>query len=188
MKNISRKDFLKGTLASGAALAAASVIGVPILAGEEKGKYTPGTYSAKAKGIAGDVEVTMTFDETSITDVVIDVSGETPDIGGAIGEDMAKAILDAQSADIDAVSGATVTSDAIRAAAADCISQASGTEVVLTEKEETVSDWLGEPPVIDEADITEELETEVLVVGCGTGGWIATMTAAEEGAKVLVVG
>ncbi|MBR2528597.1 MAG: FAD-binding protein [Blautia sp.] len=187
MKNISRKDFLKGTLASGAALAAASVIGVPILAGEEKGKYTPGTYSAKAKGIAGDVEVTMTFDETSITDVVIDVSGETPDIGGAIGEDMAKAILDAQSADIDAVSGATVTSDAIRAAAADCISQASGTEVVLTEKEETVSDWLGEPPVIDEADITEELETEVLVVGCGTGGWIATMTAAEEGAKVLVV-
>ncbi len=187
MKNISRKDFLKGTLASGAALAAASVIGVPILAGEEKGKYTPGTYSAKAKGIASDIEVTMTFDETSITDVVIDVSGETPDIGGAIGEDMAQAILDAQSADIDAVSGATVTSDAIRAAAADCISQASGTEVVLTEKEETVSDWLGEPPAIDEADITEELETEVLVVGCGTGGWIATMTAAEEGAKVLVV-
>ena len=187
MKNISRKDFLKGALASGAALAAAGVVGVPILAGEEKGKYTPGTYSAKAKGIASDVEVTMTFDETSITDVVIDVSGETPDIGGVIGEDMAKAILDAQSADIDAVSGATVTSDAIRAAAADCISQASGTEVVLAEKEETVSDWLGEPPVIDEADITEELETEVLVVGCGTGGWIAAMTAAEEGAKVLVV-
>ena len=37
------------------------------------------------------------------------------------------------------------------------------------------------------AEITEELETEVLVVGCGTGGWITTMTAAEEGAKVLVI-
>ena len=186
MKNISRRDFLMGALASGATLAAAGVIGVPVLAGEE-GKYTPGTYSASAKGIASDVTVTMTFDETSITDVVIDVAGETPDIGGAIGENMAQAILDAQSADVDAVAGATVTSDAIRQAAADCISQASGAEVVLTEKEETSSDWLGEAPEIADADITEELETEVLVVGCGTGGWIAAMTAAEEGAKVLVV-
>ncbi|MBO7709442.1 MAG: FAD-binding protein [Lachnospiraceae bacterium] len=186
MKSISRRDFLKGALASGVTLAAAGVIGTPVLA-EEKSKYTPGTYSAKAKGIASDVEVTMTFDESSITDVVIDVSGETPDIGGAIGEDLAKAILDAQSADIDGISGATVTSDAIRLAAADCISQASGAEVVLTEKEEGSADWLGEAPKIDEADITEELETEVLVVGCGTGGWITAMTAAEEGAKVLVV-
>ena len=186
MKPISRRDFLKGALASGASLAAASVIGVPVLAGE-KGKYTPGTYTAAAKGIASDVTVTMTFDETSITDVVIDVSGETPDIGGAIGESMAQAILDAQSADVDAVSGATVTSDAIRTAAANCITQASGTEVVLTEKTETASDWLGEAPEIADADITEELETEVLVVGCGTGGWITAMTAAEEGAKVLVV-
>ena len=188
MKNISRRDFLKGALVSGASLAAASVIGVPVPAlAEEKGKYTPGTYSATAKGIASDVTVTMTFDETSITAVAIDVSGESPDIGGAIGEDFAKAILDAQSADVDAVSGATVTSDAIRQAAADCISQASGTEVVLSEKEETASDWLGEAPEIADADITEELETEVLVVGCGTGGWITAMTAAEEGAKVLVV-
>ena len=118
---------------------------------EEKGKYTPGTYSATAKGIASDVTVTMTFDETSITDVVIDVAGETPDIGGAIGEDLAKAILDAQSADVDAIAGATVTSDAIRQAAANCISQASGAEVVLTEKEETASDWLGEAPEIADA-------------------------------------
>lgn len=59
--------------------------------------------------------------------------------------------------------------------------------MVLTEKEETASDWLGEAPEIADADITEELETEVLVVGCGTGGWITAMTAAEEGAKVLVV-
>ncbi|MBQ6321930.1 MAG: FMN-binding protein, partial [Lachnospiraceae bacterium] len=153
MKSISRRDFLKGALASSVSLAAAGVIGAPVFAAEG-GKYTPGTYSAKAKGIASDVEVTMTFDENSITDVVIDVSGETPDIGGAIGEDMAKAILDAQSADIDAVTGATVTSDAIRTAAADCISQASGAEVVLTEKEEGSSDWLGEAPEIADADIT----------------------------------
>lgn len=186
MKELSRRDFLKGALAGTAAAALTSVTGVAAFA-EEKGIYTPGTYSATAKGIGSDVKVTMTFDANSITDVVIDVSGETAGIGAAIGEQMQDAILAAQGADIDAVSGASVTSDAIRQAAAACIEQASGEAVTLTEKSEAPSDWLGEAPEIADADITEELETEVLVVGCGTGGWITTMTAAEEGAKVLVV-
>ena len=187
-KEFSRRDFLKGALAGSVAVAIGSVAGVSVLAEDSKAIYTPGTYSAKAKGIGSDVEVTMTFSESAITDVKIDVSGETPTIGGVIGEQMEKAILEAQSPDVDAVAGATVTSDAVKTAAADCISQASGKTVVLKETaSEPVSDWLGEAPEIDEADIKEELETEVLVVGCGTGGWIATMTAAEEGAKVLVL-
>ena len=184
MKDISRRSFLKGALVGTASVAAAGLMGGMALA---EGKYTPGTYSASAKGIASDVTVTMTFDADAITDVQIDVSGETPSIGGLIGEDMAKAILDAQSADVDAVTSATVTSDAIRTAAAACISQASGTTVELSVKDEAPSDWLGEAPEIAESDITETLDTEVLVVGCGTGGWITAMTAAEEGAKVLVV-
>ena len=184
-KNISRRSFLKASLAGAAAMTLAGAgVGASALA---EGKYTPGTYSASAKGIASDVTVTMTFDADSIIDVQIDVSGETPSIGGVIGEDMAKAILENQTADVDAVTSATVTSDAIRTAAAACISQASGTTVELSVKEEGNADWLGTAPEIADADITEELETEVLVVGCGTGGWIATMTAAEEGAKVLVV-
>ena len=184
MKSISRRTFLKGAVAGTASVATAGLLGGMALA---EGKYTPGTYSASAKGIASDVTVTMTFDADAITDVQIDVSGETPSIGGAIGEDMAAAILSAQSADVDAVTSATVTSDAIRTAAAACISQASGTTVELSVKEEGNADWLGEAPEIAEADITEEIETEVLVVGCGTGGWIAAMTAAEEGAKVLAI-
>lgn len=149
--------------------------------------YTPGTYSASAKGIASDVTVTMTFDETSITDVQIDVSGETPDIGGKIGDEMRQRILAAQSCNVDGISSATITSDAVKAAAADCISQASGETVSVEAGAASGSDWLGAPPDIVEADITETLDTEVLVVGCGTGGWITAMTAAEEGAKVLVV-
>ena len=43
--------------------------------------------------------------------------------------------------------------------------------------------WLGAPPVIDEADITETIDTEVLVVGMGTGGIPAMISAAENGAK-----
>ena len=128
MKDISRRSFLKGALVGTASVAAAGLMGGMALA---EGKYTPGTYSASAKGIASDVTVTMTFDADAITDVQIDVSGETPSIGGLIGEDMAAAILAAQSADVDAVTSATVTSDAIRTAAAACISQASGTTVEL---------------------------------------------------------
>ena len=45
--------------------------------------------------------------------------------------------------------------------------------------------WLGTPPVIDEADIAETINTEVLVVGMGTGGIPAMISAAENGARVL---
>ena len=203
-KEISRRDFLKGMAASAVGMATmgvlsgcgtntagsaeipAAVADVAAAAGEAL--YKPGTYSASARGIGSDVTVTMTFSETAITDVKVDVSGETKDIGGKIGPTMEKAILDAQSADVDAVSSATVSSDAVRAAAAECISQATGKPVTLAAKEPAVvSDWLGEAPEIAESEITEILDTEVLVCGCGTGGWIATMTAAEEGARVLVI-
>ena len=125
-KMISRKDFLKGTAAGALSIAAAGLLGsgTVVFAEEEKGKYTPGTYTATAQGLESEVTVTMTFDETSITDVVIDVSGETEDIGAAIGDTMKEAILSAQSADVDAVSGASITSNAVKTAANDCIAQA----------------------------------------------------------------
>lgn len=211
-KQISRRTFIKGLAAGAASVATLGVLQKVEYsmnsAGSETGgtvpsgtspapsatpapagsmSYTPGTYTASAKGIASDVTVTMTFDETSITDVQIDVSGETPDIGGKIGEEMREKILAAQSCNVDGVSSATITSDAVKAAAADCISQASGQAVGIEEGTTSGSDWLGEAPEIGEGDITETLDTEVLVVGCGTGGWITAMTAAEEGAKVLVV-
>ena len=75
---------MKGAAASAVSVAAASLLGGASLA-ESGAIYTPGTYSAKAQGI-GDVIVTMTFDETSIIDVVLDVSNETPDIGQAAAE------------------------------------------------------------------------------------------------------
>ena len=191
-KEISRRDFIKGMAAGAVGMATMGVLGsYPKAAAEEAAKealYTPGTYSATAKGIAGDVKVTMTFSESAITDVKIDVSGETKDIGAKIGPEMEKRVLDAQSYDVDAVSGATVTSDAVKKAVANCISQATGKEITLTASAPSFNaDWLGEPPAVAESDITETVDTEILVVGCGTGGWIAAMTAAEEGAKVYVV-
>ena len=114
MKELSRRSFLKGALAGSAALAVGAVTGIPALA--EGSIYTPGTYSAKAQGI-NTVIVTMTFSETAITDVVLDVSGETADIGQAAAEELKAALMAAQGAEIDSVSGATVTSNAVMEAA-----------------------------------------------------------------------
>lgn len=181
-KQLSRRTFLRTTLASGASLAAAAVHAAPA------GIYKPGTYSAKAAGI-GDVVVTMTFDANRITDVVLDVSHETPAIGQAAAETLKKSLMAAQTAEIDVVSGASITSRAVHQAAAKCIAQAKGeipVEVVTKEAaEDDDGDWLGKPPEIAEKDIVATHDTDILVVGCGTGGMFTVSSAAEAGAKVI---
>lgn len=89
------------------------------------GLYTPGTYSATADGI-GKVTVTVTVDAKRITDVKLDLSGETEQIGQAAGETIRKQILKKQSDKIDGVSGATVTTGAVKVAIAKCLAQAKG--------------------------------------------------------------
>ncbi|MBR6423741.1 MAG: FMN-binding protein, partial [Bacteroidales bacterium] len=135
-KKLTRRDFLKGSAATalGAAFLGVSAFDKASVAHAD-GIYTPGTYSATAQGM-GTVTVTMTFDAVSITDVVVDVSQETPTIGALHGEELAQAILAAQGADIDAVSGATITSTAAKQAAEACIAQAKGEAVVLGEASE----------------------------------------------------
>ena len=90
------------------------------------GQFKKGTYTATATGMDGDVTVKMTFSEDGITKIEIDVSGETPGIGAEQGPTLEEQLMTAQSADIDGVSGATVTSNAVKTAAQDCIDQASG--------------------------------------------------------------
>lgn len=190
MKTISRRDFLKGAIAGTATVAAFGFGSGSAFAADAI--YTPGTYSAKANGM-GEVIVTMTFSESAITDVVLDLSGETPSIGGApeTEEALKAAIMAAQSGEIDAVSGASITSLAVKKAATKCIQQAKGeipVEVIETKKAENgdaSTDWLGAEPVISDAEIAEEYETEILVIGCGTGGMFTICSAAEEGAKVI---
>lgn len=211
--SISRRDFLKGTAAGALSLAAAGVLGacasdtgataaettaVSSAAAETTaaettaataGLYTPGTYSATAQGM-GEVKVTMTFDENSITDVVLDLANETDSIGQAAGEDLKAALLKVQSSEIDAISGATVTTNAVKKAAADCIAQAKGETVAApggTEAAASDDDWLGKEPEITDDMVEEEISTDVLVIGCGIAGVAAVRAAAEEGAKVVAI-
>ena len=186
---VSRRQFLKSSLATAASAALFGVgLGSTAAKAAAEGRYTPGTYSAVAKGMESDVTVTMTFDADSITDVQIDVSGETPAIGGRIGETLAQQILAAQSFEVDGVTGASTTGGAIKKAAAACIAQATGSEVVVEDNSPAAnSDWLGEEPEIAEAEITAEYDCDVLVVGAGTSGSFAACAAVEEGAKTILI-
>ena len=130
MKEMNRKEFLKLAVKGTAAAAVLSALPSTLTAYADEGEklYIPGTYSAEAPG-KEKVIVTMTFDETKITDVQVDVSAETPEIGGIHGETLRAQLLEKQSADIDGVTGATMTSNGVKEAAANCIRQALGLEM-----------------------------------------------------------
>ena len=200
MEKISRKGFLKlasaaamGGVTAGALAAcqAASSSTASSGAASAAGIYTPGTYTSAGKGMNGDVTATVTFSETAITAVELDVSGETESIGQAAKDKLIEQVMAAQTSQIDGVAGATVTSKAVQNAVADCIRQASGGAINPAEQpleqEDSGSDWLGEEPVIDEADIAETLDCEVLVVGAGSSGCFAAAAAAEAGADTLLI-
>ena len=91
-----------------------------------EGIYTPGTYTGEAQGFGGTVSVTVTTDADSITEVTIEGSDETPNIGGAALETLIEQIKTAQNSEIDGVSGATMTSNAVKAALKQALDQAMG--------------------------------------------------------------
>ena len=187
-KTVSRRDFLKVSAIGAAGVVAAGMLGQAKLAEGAAKIYTPGTYSATAQGLLSAVTVTMTFDETSITNVIVDSSGETKEIGAAAAEKLAEQLRNAQAADIDGVTGATVTANAVKKAAADCIAQAMGLAVESKEAESSEApgaDWLGKEPEISDSDIYAEDSADVVVVGLGLAGVSAARAAAELGASVI---
>ena len=198
MNKISRKGFLK--IAAAAAMsgvtagalaacnAASSSSAAPAAAGAA-GTYIPGTYEGTAEGISSTVKVTMTFSDSAVTDVVVDTSGETASYGAAAADQLREQLMAAGSAEIDGVSGSTITSDAVMKAAKSCYAQAKGEATVTSVQLPTgdENDWLGKEPDIDEAAITETVDTDILIVGAGNGGMGAAAYAAAHGLNFRVI-
>ena len=116
---------------------AAAEPGTAAVSADTAGEYTAGTYTGTANGFGGPVEVTLTIGEAGgITNAEITGASETPDIGGKAIPTLAQQLLDAQSAEIDGVSGATFTSQAVRDGAKSALAQASGMEVMDVPKAE----------------------------------------------------
>ena len=198
MNKISRKGFLK--IAAAAAMsgvtagalaacnAASSSTAAPAASGAT-GTYIPGTYEGTAEGISSTVKVTMTFSDSAVTDVVVDTSGETASYGAAAADQLREQLMAAGSAKIDGVSGSTITSDAVMKAAKSCYAQAKGEATVTSVQLPTgdENDWLGKEPDIDEAAITETVDTDILIVGAGNGGIFAAAYAAANGLNFRII-
>ena len=197
MNKISRKGFIKIAAAAAmsgvtaGALAACNAASGSASASTSgaAGLYTPGTYEGTAEGISSTVKVTMTFSDSAVTDVVVDTSGETASFGAAAADELREQLLAAGSAEIDGVSGSTITSDAVMKAAKSCYAQAKGETVVSSVQLPTgdENDWLGKEPDIDEAAITETVDTDILIVGAGNGGMFAAAYAAANGLNFRVI-
>ena len=195
MNKISRKGFIKIAAAAamsgvtaGALAACNSASGSASTSGAA-GQYIPGTYEGTAEGISSTVKVTMTFSDSAVTDVVVDTSGETASFGAAAADELREQLLAAGSAEIDGVSGSTITSDAVMKAAKSCYAQAKGEAVVSSVQLPTgdANDWLGTEPDIDETAITETVDTDILIVGAGNGGMFAAAYAAANGLNFRVI-
>ena len=173
-KNITRRDFLKGTAAGALGLAAMGIAGAP--AASAAGTYKAGTYEATAYGNLSYVTVKCTFSEDALTDVEIVSQNETPVLFSQVQEKLIPAIIENQAGGLDAIAGASNSSRAVKEAIADCVAQAGG------DKEA----WLAKT-VAAEAGADETYDVDICVIGCGGSGFMASITAGKLGAKVLTV-
>lgn len=138
----------------------------PVLA---ESAWQDGVFTGAAAGMGGDVCVEVTISGGKIESVVVTDHKETAGISDPALETIPAAIVEAQSTDVDSVSGATITSDAIKAAVDAALLAAQGVEV---EEEEA-------KPVPE--------STDVVVVGYGFAGMNASLQAAKDGAHVVLL-
>lgn len=137
--------------------------------------FVPGVYTKEAAGMHGPLTVEVTVNETSIVDAKVVAMMESPGIGDVACETITSRIVEAQSLDVDLLSGATVTSGIVKNAVAACLEEAGGNMALL--KAERAR----------EVDPTAEYTADVVIIGGGGAGLTATATALEEGASVILV-
>lgn len=139
--------------------------------------FTPGTYEGEAYGNTSTIGVAVTLSADKIENIEITKQNETPILFDAARDLTIAEILNEQSLAVDAVSSASTSSNAIIQAVRSAI-ESSGADVapllIAKEKETHVPE-----------DI--ELEADVVVVGAGGAGLVAALTAAENGANVIVL-
>lgn len=139
--------------------------------------FTAGTYTGTAKGYNGAVEVTVTFSDTAVTEVVVGANQETDHVGNVAFEPVIADILAANGTGVDVVSGATFSSNAVRNAVNDAAEQAGCTNM----------DAFKASTVQHEAQAPIEETYDIVVVGAGGAGISAAAQAAQDGNTVLVI-
>lgn len=144
----------------------------------EQSSFKAGTYTGEAEGKDGTVKVEVTMEEPDqIKDIQIVSQTETEGLGDAALEKIKEQILQNQTLAVDAVSGASKSSEAMLTAVEKAVQQAGGDLTALKS---------GGVAKAGEGK-TEKLQADVVVVGAGASGVSAAVTAADKGAKVIIV-
>ena len=135
-----------------------------------------GDFTATAKGFGGDVSVTLTLTDSVITGCTAEGKDETEGVGSQAIAKMPGEIAESGSIAVDGVSGATLTSTAIKEAAAAALTAAGlnpDDYTTAVEKDATAED--------------STVDADVVVVGAGGAGMTAAITAAAEGKSVVIL-
>ena len=130
--------------------------------------YTPGSYMGSADGFGGKVTATVTISENGIDAIVLAGNDETPELGGAALEKLAPKFMEAQSSQVDAVSGCTITSNAAMEAVQNALDQASG-KIDVVPVEETEAPKATEAETEKETEAAKAEETRTFQAGTYTG-------------------
>ena len=177
MKNTKMKQSI-------AALAMAAVVAVSLLgygcgskSASTTGAGATGDFTGTAKGFGGDVTVTLTLTDGKITGCTAEGADETKGVGSKAIEQLPAAIAESGSIAVDGVSTATITSNAIKEAAAAAITAAG----LKPEDFQTAVENNAEPA----EDST--VDTDIVIVGAGGAGMTAALTATSEGKSVVIV-
>lgn len=136
-----------------------------------------GDFTGTAKGFGGDVSVTLTLTDGAITGCTAEGKDETQGVGSEAIAKMPGEIAESGSIAVDGVSGATVTSTAIKEAAA----------AALTAAGLNADDYKIEVKADETKAEDSTVDADVVIVGAGGAGMTAAITAAAEGKSVVIV-
>ena len=134
-----------------------------------------GDFTGTAQGLGGDVTVTLTLKDGKIVGCTATGDKETEGIGSKVIDSFPAIVAESGSIAVDAISGATVTSNAFVAAA----------EAALTEAGLNPEDY--KTAIATAAGEDRTVDADVVVVGAGGAGMTAAISAAADGLKVVVV-
>lgn len=137
---------------------------------------TSGTFTGSSVGMQGTVTVSMTVEDGTITNVELTEIHETPAVASVAMERIPAQMVEHQTTTVDTVTGATLCSNAIMRAAS-AAAEAAGLDKATLEANAYHAT----------AGDDETLDTDVLVVGAGGAGFSAAITAAQNGANVILI-
>lgn len=182
--DLSRRNFLKSTLAVGAVCAASGLVACSTSgeASDESdetaipAEYADGKYVTRAMGLDNYVNVLTVFKDKKITECTVLSNYELNGVGSYAVERIPSAIVEQQSVNIDAVSGATWSSNAIKDAVTTAIENA-GLDV---------ADFSAKAEEVVPEKTTQDVSTDVVIMGAGNSGLITALRMLEKGHSVMV--